>query len=376
MKIAIDARFWDKETAGLGRYTQEFIKNLAKIDHQNEYLIILLEKDLLDFKKIIKQKNFSAFGVKSNHYSIAEQIKLPSELKKQKFDFIHFLNFNHPTFWRKPFICTIHDLTLYFFPSRSKKDVIHQLGFRKVVKHAVQKSIKIITASQRTKDDIIGLFKTEPSKIEVIYEGAADGYKVLPQKEINNFLKKNKIDKPYLLYVGQWRPHKNLIRLLKAYDKLKKEKKFTGYLVLTGKENDSWKEVSETINKLNLEKDILRPGFVPENELVYWYNGALAFIFPSLQEGFGIPPLESMASGTPVIAANSSCIPEVCGKAAKYFNPYSIKNMTDVINKTISDKKALTNLRKNGFQQVKKYSWQKMALGILKLYKEVYNNLK
>ena len=217
MKIALDARFYNRETAGLGRYQHQLILNLSKIDTKNQYLVFLMKKDLADFKKEIKAKNFKPIGVDYDHYSLAEQIKFPQELKKYQFDFIHFLNFNHPIFWQGPYITTIHDLTLYFFPSRSRKDFIHQLAFRRIMKNAVKRSKMLIAASGRTKKDIIGLFNKDENQIQVIYEGGVDGYYRLSKKEVDSFKQKNNLKKPYLLYVGQWRPHKNLVRLVEAF---------------------------------------------------------------------------------------------------------------------------------------------------------------
>lgn len=375
MKIALDARFYNRETAGLGRYTHQLILNLSKIDKKNQYLVFLMKKDLADFKKNIKAKNFKSISVNFNHYSLAEQIRFPQELKKYRFDFIHFLNFNHPIFYRLPFITTIHDLTLYFFPSRSKKDFLHQLAFRRIMKDAIKKSKMLIAASNRTKKDIIGLFNKNKDQIQVIYEGGVDGYKKLSEKQINDFKHKNDLKKPYLLYVGQWRPHKNLVRLVYAFKILKDKYGFDGKLVLPGKEIPTWRDVSKTIKKLELENDIIRPGFIDEKNLVYWYNGAEVFVFPSLQEGFGIPPLEAMASGTPVVAAEASCIPEVLGNAAYYFDPYSIDDMAKAIGKVLTDNNLKNNLIKAGFKQIKKYSWKNMAKQTLKSYGEVGKKL-
>lgn len=376
MKIALDARFWNRETAGLGRYTHELIQNLAKIDHKNQYLVFVMKKDLVDFKKQIKAPNFKVIGTDIEHYSFEEQTKFKKLLKEYDYDFIHFLNFNHPITYTEPFLISIHDLTLYFFPSRSKTDFFHQMIFRKIMKHAVKKSDLIFSLTERTKKEVSSLFNIDTGKITVTYCGISSNLKRPLGKNIEQFKNKQGLKTPYLLYVGQWRPHKNLVKLIEAFKILKDKYKYNGKLVLTGVENPSWKDVSKTIQKLDLSQEIITPGFVDEKDLALWYGAAQAFVFPSVQEGFGIPPLEAMACQTPVVSSDASCMPEVLGDAAHYFDPHSAPDMAKQIDKVANDKKLQDKLVAKGLNQIKYYSWMKMAKIILKKYQEIGKNLK
>ncbi len=376
MKIALDARFFSRETAGLGRYTHELIQNLAKIDKKNQYLVFIMKKDITDFKKLIKSPNFKVIGIDIEHYSLKEQSKFMSILKKYDYDFIHFLNFNHPIMYSKPFLISIHDLTLYFFPSRSKTDFIHQMFFRKIMRHGVKKSKAIFSLTERTKKEVKSLFNIDSKKTTVTYCGISSNLKKCSEKNIEKFKKRNGLSAPYLLYVGQWRPHKNLVKLIEAFKILKNRYKYNGKLVLTGVENPSWQDVSKTIKKLNLTKDIITPGFVNENELALWYSASEAFIFPSIQEGFGIPPLEAMACKIPVISSDASCMPEVLGDAAHYFDPHNASDMAKQIDKVLKNKKIQKKLIQKGLNQISYYSWEKMAKIILKKYNEIGEELK
>ncbi len=373
MKIGLDGRFWSQEAAGLARYSRELVENLLKIDKKNEYFLFLLPQE---FEKCdLATKNLTLVSVTSPHYSIAEQVKLPLELSKIKLDFIHFLSFNHPIFWTGKFIVTIHDLTLFFYPTRRGKTFFHQWAMKLVMRKAVSKAEKILCPSESTKKDILKTFNVPYKKVLVIHEGGVpQGFKILPAAKITKFKKEKKLKKPFLLYVGQWRPHKNLVRLVRAFEIAKRRAKTDFQLVIGGKPDPEYSELNNKIKKSRFKKDIICPGFIPDNELPLWYNAATAFVLPSLYEGFGLPPLEAAACGTPVLVSDVSSLPEVLGSATEYFNPKKINEIAESIIKVVDDLKLQKQMRKKGFVQVKKYSFEKMASQTLKVYKSI--NLK
>jgi glycosyltransferase involved in cell wall biosynthesis len=179
------------------------------------------------------------------------------------------------------------------------------------------------------------------------------------------------ISSRYLLYTGQWRKHKNLANLMRAYALLKKKTDLPHELVLTGQLSSQAPEVPELIKKLNLERDVIITGFVPDEELAALYSAADLFVFPSLYEGFGIPPLEAMACGCPVVASNVSSIPEILGDAALFFDPLSVEDMAGAIHKALSSFNLRRELKAKGFERIKKFSYAKMARETLKTYQEV-----
>lgn len=371
MNIAIDARFYRKSTGGIGRYTRALLSELSKIDHKNQYTVFLTPEDKLEYN--IQAKNFREQVVDIKHYSLGEQTNFLKILNKSKFDLVHFTNFNHPILYNKKFVATIHDLTLMLYPG-GKHSLIKKTGFKLVISKAVKRARKIISVSKATKNDLINVLRADPQKIEVIYEGIDQNYSVKRQAlSLKPFelLTKYNITKPYLLFISQWRPHKGIIQLVEAFDILKEKYQIPHQLVIAGKPISSFPEILQAINNASHTKDIIMPGFVAEEDLPMLYQNADIFVFSSHYEGFGLPPLEAMACGTPVAASNVSCIPEILGQAAMYFDPYEPVDIADKIQQVLVDKNLQKEMTKRGLEQAKKYSWEKMAKETLAFYKKV-----
>jgi glycosyltransferase involved in cell wall biosynthesis len=376
MKIAIDARFYRKSTGGIGRYTRNLIKELANIDSNNEYTIFITPSDEQEFDQEIdskKHKNFHKFVLSITHFTLNEQTRFLNILNKENFDLVHFANFNHPILYRKKFVTTIHDLTILLFPAKgAQRSYFRRLAFEKVIKNAVYSSNKIISISNSTKRDLENHLRVNPKKIEVVYEGIDENYQpIKSQSKIEKFKAKYNIDKPYILFVSQWRPHKGLPELIKAFEILKEKYFLEHKLVLVGKSDNNFPEVISAVDNCKYSQDIIRPGFVVEEDLPYFYAASDVFVFPSHYEGFGLPPLEAMSSGVPVAASNISSMPEVLGNAAVYFDPYNPSDIAKQIFSIVSNNKFKQQLIKDGVKQAKKYSWHKMAKETLAVYESV-----
>jgi len=383
MKIGIDARMYRTSTAGIGRYSQNLIKNLLKIDRKNQYVLFMTPEDKKEFDKLKIVNCKLPLGMQIvitniKHYSIAEQLKLPVILNKEKLDIILFLNFNYPILYRGKFISVIHDLTLFFYPETAREtNFIKRLAFKLVIKKACQKSARVIAVSNHTKNDIINHFHIEKDKIIVIPEAADERALNLPagkagySDRTSRLIKeKYKISRPLILYVGQFRPHKNIPGLLKAFANLKKDIK-EAKLAILGKPDPAYQDFWNTLDKLNLKKDILMPGFVQDEELASWYSMADVFVLPSFYEGFGLPGLEAMKAGVPVISSNRTSLPEVYKDAALYFDPSNISEIADKIKMVLEDKKLREELIEKGKIVASSYSWQKTAEQTLKLIESV-----
>jgi len=384
MRIGIDARMYRSGVAGIGRYSQNLIKNLLELDQENEYVLFMTDADKKEFenseiKNSVKIENLKLKIVTTNiaHYSLAEQIKLPKILAKEKLDLMHFLNFNYPVCYKGKFIPVIHDLTLIKFPSTAKKtNLIKKWAFSYVLKKACQNSVKVIAISEHTKRDIVETFKIDSRKIKVIYEASDDKNLLKCDLEnVDRLKKKYKIDTPAILYVGQFRPHKNLPSLVDAFSLI--HQKMPCKLVLLGKPDPDHKRLQASIDaavdKAVPKDDIIMPGFVSDEELACWYKIATVFVFPSLYEGFGLPGLEAMQMETPVVAANNSVLPEIYQDAAIYFDPFETADIADKIKMVLASQKLQAGLIQKGKERVKHFSWRKMAEETLDLYRQIQN---
>lgn len=371
MRIGIDARMYGSAVTGIGIYTKNLIDNLLKIDQQNEYVIFLLPENFKKFK--IQSAKVKKVEVNIPWYSWSEQIKLPSRLLSEKLDLMHFPHFNVPILYPKKYVVTIHDITPKFFPgSRVRKSRVRKLGYWTVFQLGIKKAKKIISVSHHTKKHLVENFKLNSKKIEVIYPGLNINLQPVLNYDIINQLKaKYKITKSFIFYVGVWRDHKNLPGLIRAFDILRRNYKLDIQLVLGGQEDPDYPEIRQTWQNLKLEKDIIRPGFIPERDLPFFYSQAEVFVLPSFNEGFGLVALESIACGTPVIASKTTSIPEVLQNAALYFDPNNYEEMASVIYKVLTNKEIAKSLIKTGQEKIKKYSWENLAKQTLNIYEKV-----
>lgn len=367
MRIGIDCRMYSTAFTGIGRYVLELTENIFKMDKENEYVLFFNNPEYHYFKQ--PHKNIKKVLADTPHYSLEEQIKFPRVLKKEKLDLMHFTHFNAPIFYNKPFIVTIHDLTLSLFPGQKMTALIHRFCYHLVLRHAVKRAKKIIAVSENTKNDLHKYLKIKPSKVEVVYEGVNPEFKKKKDYKFELIRRKYNIQKPFLLYTGVFRSHKNLVNLIKAFNILKRNYKLDINLVITGREDRFYPEVKDTVESLDLGRDVILPGLVSEEDLVMLYNVAALYVFPSLYEGFGLPPLEAMQCGLPVACSNASCMPEICGDAVLYFDPHDINDMAEKIHKLYTDAQLQKKLISLGYKHVKKFSWEKMTEETIKIYK-------
>ncbi len=374
MRIGIDCRIFGTGFTGIGRYTYELVKHFtdlnAKLECPHELVFFFNRKEYNEFEVGEHSKKVL---VNAKHYSAAEQLKLPKQLRKEKCDVIHFPHFNVPLLYRKPFTVTIHDLTLSLFAGRKMRKWHHKLAYNLTIKSATKRAKKIVAVSEHTKKDIVKHLHIPKEKIQVVYNGVDPKFKLIRELEkLTPTLKKYKIEKPFLLYTGVWRSHKNLPRLIEAFNILRKEKRLDIQLVITGKPDPLHPEVKEAVKNLQLEEDVIFTGIVSEEELIHLYNAASIFVFPSLYEGFGLPVLEAMSCGTPVAAANTSSIPEVCGKDnAVLFNPKNSQEIAESITMLYKNVEMQVALIERGIRRSSEFSWRKAAEEMFKIITHV-----
>ena len=372
-KIGIDARMHGYAQTGIGNYIRHLLQCIFETDKKNEYVIFLMPEEYDKFN--LPNKRIKKIKVSSKWYGWKEQLLFPFQLYKENLDLMHFTHFNSPILYFKRSIVTIHDITPYFFPGHKMRSIIRKIGFKAVFFSSVKKASKVIAVSENTKNDIANYFKIRKDKINVIYEGTDSQFRVInDDQKIADIKKRYNITKPFIFYTGVWRNHKNLVGLIKAFGILKNKYKLDYQLVLGGKEDPYYPEVRETWEKLRLENEIIRTGFIDQEDLPLFYNAAEVFVIPSFYEGFGLIGLEAFACETPVISSNTTSLPEVLGNAAMYFNPKNTEEMAERIKLVLTDKKLYNELKEKGFKQIEKYSWKKMGRETMDVYREILGN--
>lgn len=372
-KIAIDARFYGTKQKGLGRYCQKLIENLEKQDDgQVEYFILLTKQNFNEYQPT--KNNFHKLLADYHWYSFAEQVFFPRFLKKHKFDLVHFCHFNVPVFYGDNFVVTIHDLILFHFPTPRNTTLnkyfyfLKLWAYRMTITRAAKKALRVIAVSEFTKKDILKNFKDiSEEKISVTLEGCDDKCNISHQGD-KAVLGKYGIKAPYLLYVGNAYPHKNLERLCRAFESVgKKETNLN--LVLVGGNDFFYKGLKNYVRNGKIER-VIFSGHVPDCDLDIIYKNARLYVFPSLYEGFGLPPLEALSKGTPVASSGRTSMPEVLGSAAVYFDPENVESMAEAITKIINDEKLSDDLTNLGRQRVRMFSWEKMAKDTSAVYRK------
>jgi glycosyltransferase involved in cell wall biosynthesis len=384
--IGLDARMYGTKNAGIGRYTANLISHLSQLKNfdQFNWVLFIRKKDQEDIKKKY-QKKFKYVIADFPHYSLVEQVIFPIKLYQQKCHLVHFPHFNVPFFYFRPLVVTIHDLIKH--QSRGKETTTRKPAFYKikfffykiVINRAVKKAKKIFTPSQFVKDQISNHYQINRKKIVVTYEGIDSKFSIFnfqfSNKEKGGILKKYQIKKPYLLYVGSVYPHKNIDRLIKAVKIARKQLPELS-LVIVCSRNVFWQRLKKTIHSIKADDFVILTGFVPDKDLAALYREAVSFVFPSLMEGFGLPPLEAMASSCPVISSNAACLPEIYGQAALFFDPLNPENMAKKIIKMVGNKKIQKEYRIRGREKIKEYSWQKMAKETFREYRKIISSNK
>lgn len=370
-RIVIDGRW--RRASGIGRYVENLVREVVRLDTKNHYTLLVAPGETEDWGVHAKRVSFVETDIV--WYTPQEQIALPKLLDSLKPDLVHFLNFNIPLRYRKPFVVTVHDLTMLRFKNirgglvapftYRLKDVV----MRHVLKTAVTRSKIIYTPSQYVADDIAKLYRINAEKMIVTYN-AADNFKLKGKIDLKNY----HIQRPFLLTVGNAYPNKNLERLLYAMQLLVQKPEFGRQLVFVGKEDIFTDRLKALSHKLKLDDHVRFTGFIDDVELAGLYQQAEAYVFPSLSEGFGIPGLEAMRYGVPVISSNATCLPEIYNDAAAYFDPTNTDDMAETIRKVVNNKQQLRKLRELGYQQVKHFTWEQSAKHLLDGYRRALDS--
>lgn len=359
MRIGIDARLYGTEQAGLGRYVEQLIKHLEVIDTKNQYTIFLRQANWNVYQPA--NNNFTKVLADIPWYGLAEHYTLPKIIKKANVDIMHFPHWNVPFFYHQPFVVTIHDLILVHFPNRRASTrssfayTLRYYFFKLVLRHAAKAARHITTVSEFSKQDIISTLRVPKEKITVTFPAP------LPVVATTTGSIPRTITKPYVLYVGAAYPHKNLDNLLAAWSALPESTKAAYQLVLAGKDTYFYQRLRTEHAALITNGNVVTTGYVDDATLAALYQKAALFVFPSLYEGFGIPPLEALTYGVPVLSSNASCLPEILGSAAAYFDPEDSTAISTAIHSAIFNKNNREITLASAKNVLARYSWKKLA---------------
>ncbi|MEJ0072812.1 MAG: glycosyltransferase family 1 protein [Candidatus Saccharibacteria bacterium] len=360
MKIVIDARESGTTT---GRYIDKLIEHMHRIgtDHS---VIILTKAERTDFFAGIAP-DFVVIQTPFKEFTFNEQIGFRRQLNGLEADLVHFGMVQQPVLYRGRVVTTMHDLTTARFRNPDKDPLVYlvkQQIYKWVNKKAARKSDAIIAISQYTKDDVVAFTHTNPDRVHVIYE-AADliTQKPVPVEGLES--------KQFIMYVGRPTPHKNLGRLIEAFTVLQKARPDL-HLVLAGKKDANYERHARYVYEHDVP-NVVFTDFISDAQLRWLYEHCKAYVFPSLSEGFGLPGLEAMMHGAPVVSSNATCLPEVYGEAASYFDPLDISDMAAKIGEVLEDPVLREDLIDKGKKQAAKYSWDRMAEQTLAIYDTV-----
>jgi glycosyltransferase involved in cell wall biosynthesis len=367
VRVAIDIR--KLHDFGIGTYIRNLLRHLARLDRENEYVLFCSPGDSASVRAL--GANFRAVPDRSTHYSLREQLSLPLAAAREKVDVYHAPHYVLPMLAPGRPVVTIHDCIHLMFPEY----LPHRLG--KVYARAMMSSVtrrahRILTVSESSKRDILRFFRVRPEKISVIYNAIDEQFRVPPTDEaIARVRERYQLDDPFVLYVGNVKPHKNVERLIDAFALLRRRAVERLKLVIIGDEISKHQTLRRAVHRHKLHKHVRFLGFVPDHTLSVLYRLTGVFVFPSLYEGFGLPPLEAMACGAPVITSNVSSLPEVVGDAALLVDPYSSEAIADAIVRVLSDSTLASCLRAKGLARAKDFSWERSVARTLEIYREV-----
>ncbi|WPC42048.1 glycosyltransferase family 1 protein [Clostridium sp. JS66] len=369
MKIGIDARGvnWYKGT-GIGTYTDKILKYMIQTHKENLYHMYWSGNNYECFKS----DNSKILMTSKKYHKFFEQCYFPNNLKDENIDIYHIpqngIGLSQNIECKK--VVTIHDLIPYILPETVGNGYL--IKFLKEMPKIMETCDGIITVSECSKRDILKFFPMNESKVFVTPLAADKKYKPLDKSKCRRLIRKNyDIDNPFILYIGGFSPRKNVKSLLMAFSKVYRKLPEDYDLVIVGASKDDIHLLKDLSHDLNIRSHVKFTGFVEEELLPTFYNASSVFVYPSTYEGFGLPPLEAMSCGTPVITSNISSIPEVVGDAGILIDPFNIKSLEDSLEHLLNSKSLVEKLINKGLNQSSKFSWEKTSEETLKVYKNI-----
>ena len=363
MRIGIDARH---DQTGVGRYTYSLIRELAAIDRENEYILFQRRQRHETYE--LPGSNFRSVEAEIPWFTLREQLMMPRLLAHERLDLVHYPHPTVPLTSTTPFVVTIHDLNYLDREATlrsTRRGAIHhamlQTGYRFELAKA-RRARQIIAVSEHIRGEVSRVLRVDSSRIAVTHEAADPPGRVDSDPAV---LRQLGLDRPFFLNVGAAYPYKNLGRLIEAFARVNGDYR----LVLAGDHEDFAAALKQQVAVLGLGKRVAFPGRVTDGELAALYDSALAYAFVSRSEGFGLPGLEAMAAGVPVVAARAGSLPEVCGVAALYCDPLDLDSIAAALTEIATSEELRTRLVALGRQRAAEFSWTRTAKQTLDVYR-------
>lgn len=369
MRIAIDAHSVGTGLGGNESYATNLIEALAEIDSDNSYTLYVTRREAVE-RFSNRWPNFDVRPTLPHTPLIRIPLILSAELRRNPVDVLH-VQFTSPPFSPCPVVVSIHDLSFEHLPQTFKWRSRKQL--RLTVRRSAREASQVIALSEYARKDIVDTYRLPPEKVTPIPLAAASHFRPISNvEELQRVRQTYGIEGEYILSVGAIQPRKNLSRLVAAYSRLRRAKREGNLpkLVLVGKCAWLYQETLRTIKELQVSDSVILTGYVPEIDLTVLYSGALCFVYPSYFEGFGLPPLEAMKCGAPVIVGNRTSLPEVVGDAGILVDPFNADAIAEAMDRVISDSNLRADLRVKGLARAKLFDWRETARQTLAVYRK------
>ena len=374
MKIAIDIRRMTE--FGVGTYIRNVVRTLGRLDHENEFLLIGAPTKVEEIGAL--PPNFETVPLLAPERSVQGYREFRTALKRLDCDLVHIPNlFSVPRFLPCPYVMTVHDMLEHMSRAREQSNFWRSLYFQ-MTKRVLAGAARIFAVSNFTRNEIEKLFEIPSDRVEVVYNAIDErflrGHASAADRDL--IARRYQVTYPFLLYAGRISPHKNVVRMIEAFSALKTElERDQAYpdlkLIIIGDDLSGNPDLRRTVVRSGVQNDVRFLGFIPIEVLRIFYDEAKIFVFPSLYEGFGLPPLEAMVHGTPVVTSNVSSLPEVVGNAAVLVNPENVFEIMRALHRVLMDQSLRDRMKERGYQQAAKFSWETSVRRILEAYGQI-----
>ena len=374
VKIAIDIRRMTE--FGVGTYIRNVVRTLGRLDHENEFLLTGSPAKVEEIGAL--PPNFQTVPLLAAERSVQGYREFRTALQRQHCDLVHIPNlFSVPRLLPCPYVMTVHDMLEHMSRAREQSGFWRSLYFQ-MTKRVLAGAARIFAVSNFTRNEIEKLFDIPPGRVEVVYNAIDErflrGHASAADRDL--IARRYQVTYPFLLYAGRISPHKNVVRMIEAFSALKTElEKDQAYpdlkLIIIGDDLSGNPDLRRTVVRSGVQNDVRFLGFIPIEVLRIFYDQAKIFVFPSLYEGFGLPPLEAMVHGTPVVTSNVSSLPEVVGNAAVLVNPENVFEIMRALHRVLLDQLLRDRMKERGYQQAAKFSWETSVRRILEAYGQI-----
>lgn len=356
-------------SAGISWYIFNLLQNLGDVASDFQFTAFVNTADFQSPSERLSVR-YSSERIRNPPVRILwEQLRLPLALRREKIDLLHSLAFVSPLATQLPTVVTIYDLSFLHYPHLFKP--FNRWYLSTLTRLSAKRADAVIAISESTRQDVISAFNVPSEKVHTVYCGADASFQPLPSTEIEAFRTKHQLPQKFIFRLGTIEPRKNVEGVIKAYAEWRARDKSAPPLVVAGGKGWYYQQVFKLVESLNLQDSVFFPGYVPQADLPLWYNAASLMVYPSHFEGFGLPVLESMACGTPVVTANVSSLPEVAGTAALMVSPTDTTALSRAMQSAFEDETLAQSMREKGLRQAAKFSWAKAAQQTTEIYTQV-----